>query len=39
MLDSPEYNEEENNEIRAILESLTVGTQFVNYNAEDQRLR
>jgi hypothetical protein len=37
MLDSPEYNEEEKNEIRAILESLTVGTQFVNYNAKDQR--
>ena len=39
MLDSPEYNEEEKNEIRAVLESLTVGTQFVNYNAKDQRLR
>jgi hypothetical protein len=39
MLDSPEYTEDEKNEIRATLESLTVGAQFVNYNAKDQRLR
>ena len=39
MLDSPEYTEDEKNEIRATLESLTVGAQFVNYNAKDQRSR
>ena len=39
MLDSPEYTEDEKNEIRATLESLTVGAQFVNYNAKDQRFR
>ena len=39
MLQSPEYTEDEKNEIRATLESLTVGVQFVNFNARDQRLR
>ena len=39
MLDSPEYTEEEKNEIRETLELLTVGVQFVTFNADDQRLR
>ena len=39
MLESPEYTEDEKNEIRATLESLTVGAQFVDYNARDQRMR
>ncbi|XP_028414728.1 nuclear anchorage protein 1-like isoform X2 [Dendronephthya gigantea] len=39
MLESPEYTEDEKNEIRATLESLTVGAQFVDFNTRDQRFR